>query len=504
MALIDHTNFATTLIQSSQPRSGTPDGNVYFDKANNIIELIGADEVATLDLSSIGGGVTDPNPLNNFDGITIRGLYNFENQERVSDEELRKYLRGTGGTYRFAGAFNFINGVKLGASDRNKIRGSGFIEYADTGDGETDVDRIYHGVVSPVDIQATTVPQWALVTGTDEATLQAATWNAFVRQGDINEVVQVFGSTAHGDTGAGDFDYTTRNLIVRVRSWGYVPGETTSLLTQITEFSGYSAGYGVGELLNPSNTYALADIFGGAQVAPWTGMSLEELAVPQTETGFAQADGDFTWVLHNTLAGTAQECAAFLDALTLQDADIDDGTGTYNGQKGRVWYSRDADGNIVTASIGGKGLFIEGLTAAEKQNVILTDDAGAQKTYPFYPEIALDVGSVAVADTDAWYHIFYVDGAVDADFDKAGAVTVNDSGGNPMKGNVATDAVAGVIYLPYDYDTNTQAGLSAGVDKQMVAIVEGNGGAAQELTYFTMKRETTINVPCAPSADLNK
>jgi len=232
-------------------------------------------------------------------------------------------------------------------------------------------------------------------------------------------------------------------------------------------------------------------------------MSLEELAVPQTETGFAQADGDFTWVLHNTLAGTAQECAAFLDALTLQDADVDDGTGTYNGQKGRVWYSRDADGNIVTASIGGKGLFIEGLTTAEKQNVILTDDAGAQKTYPFYPEIALDVGSVAVADTDAWYHIFYVDGAADADFDKAGAVTVNDSSTNPMKGNVATDAVAGVIYLPYDYDTNTQAGLSAGVDKQMVAIVEGNGGAAQELTYFTMKRETTINVPCAPSADLN-
>lgn len=499
MSLIDHTNYTTTLKQSTAARGATPNGNVYFDVAANEIQLIGVDELATVDFG--GGAVT--NPLNNFDGITLRALYNFENARRKADETLRKYERGTSGSYRFAGAFNFINGVKLDGTDRNKVRSSGWIEYANTGDGATDIDRIYHGVQSLVDIQAGTVPYWALVTATDETTLQAATWTDFVRVGDINEAAQVYGDTAFGDAGAGDFNYTTRQLVARVRSWAYNPGETTSVLTGIAEFSGFSAGYGVGESQNPANTYALADVFGGAQIAPWTGMTLEKLGAPQTETGFNEADGNFTWVLNNTGGGTAQQCAAYLDAVTLQNADIDAGAGAYNGKKGRVWYSRNASGKIVTASIGGAGLFIEGLSTSEKQNVIMTDNAGATKTYPYYPEIQITHGAPALADANAWYHAFYVDGAAGADFDTASAVAVNDSAGNPIKGNVATDSAGGKIVKAYDYDGNTQAGLAAGIDKDIVVIVEGDGGAAQAITYATITRSPVVSITCAPPADNN-
>jgi hypothetical protein len=498
MPLIDHTNFDTMLKQSSSPRNGTPDGNVYFDMVNNEIQLWGAKALAQV---NFGAGMVD-NPLNNFDGITLRALYNFENARRRVDETLRSFLRATDGVFRFAGAFAFINGVKLDGTDRNKIRSSGWIEYADT-PGGTDVDRIYHGVLSLVDIQNTTVPLYALVETTDEASLQAATWSAFVREGDINEAVQVYGDTAYGDMGAGDFDYTSRTLVVRVRSWGYNPGETTSILTGISEFSGFSAGYGVGETVNPANIYQLADVFGGAQIAPWTGMKVEKLASPQTETGFNEADGSFTWVLHNTGGGTVQECAAYLDALTLQNADVDDGDGSYNGQKGRVWYSRNASGKVVTASIGGDGLFIEGLSTAEKQNVIMTDDSGATKTYPYFPEIQITVGAAAVADPLAWWHVFYANGAGDLDFDKAGAVTVNDADGDPMKGIVSVDHVAGKISVPYAFDTNTQAGLPAGQPKDMVVQVEGDGGCAQAISYFTVTRTAVVPVICAPPADSN-
>lgn len=499
MALIDHTNYATKLEQSTAPRGSTPTGNVYFDVANNEIQLIGYDELPWLDSPTN----TVPNELTNFDGITMRALYNFENSRRRVDETLRKYERGTSGSYRFAGAFNFVNGVKLDGTDRNKIRGSGWIEYANTGDGATDVDRIYHGVLSLVDIQATTVPYWALATATDETTLQAATWTNFVRVGDINEAVQVYGSTAFGDTGAGSFDYTTRQLVVRVRSWGYNPGETTSVLTGIAEFSGFSAGYGVGESVNPSNTYAIADVYGGAKIAPWTGMSLEKLAAPQTETGFNEVDGNFTWVLNNTGGGTVQQCAAYLDAASLQASDVDDGTGSYIGTKGRVWYSRNAAGKVVTASIGGAGLFIEGLSTAEKQNVIMTDNAGATKTYPYFPEVQITVGAPAIADTNAWYHLFYADGAAGADFDTASAVPVQNSSGVDVKGNVAANQVGGKISFAYAYDTDTDAGLSAGVDKAIVVIVEGDGGAAQAITYATITRSPVVSITCAPPSDNN-
>lgn len=502
--LIDHTNYASFLKESTNPRGSAPNGNVYFDVANNEIQLIGADELATFDHTSMGGGASDANQLTNFNGITMRSLYNFENARRRVNEALRKYERGTSGSYRFAGAFNFVNGVKLDGTDRNKIRSSGWIEYANAGDGASAIDRIYHGVLSLVDIQATTVPYWALVTATDEATLQAATWTNFVRVGDINEAVQVFGSTANGDAGAGTFDYTTRTLIVRVRSWAYNPGETTSVLTGIGEFSGFSAGYGVGESQNPSNPYALADVFGGARVAPWTGMSLEKLAAPQVESGFNEANGNFTWVLNNTGGGTAQECAAYLDACSLQSTgDIDAGSGSYTGTKGRVWYSRNASGKIVTASIGGAGLFIEGLSTSEKQNVIMTDNAGAAKTYPYFPEVQITHGSAALADANAWYHCFYVDGAAGADFDTASAVAVQNSAGVDVKGNVLANSVGGKISFAYAYDTDTDAGLSAGADKSCVVVVEGDGGAAQAITYFTIARIPVVAVTCAPPADNN-
>jgi len=499
MALIDHTNYSTTLKQSTNPAGSSPNGNIYFDVANDEVQLIGVDELATVDFGS--GAVA--NPLTNVDGITMRALYNFENARRRVDETLRKYKRGTDGDYRFSGAYNFVNGVKLRTADRKKIRGSGFIEFAELGDGYTTKDRVYHGVKSLVAIQPTTTGYWALVTATDEATLQAATWADFQRPGNIDEVVQVLGTTANGDTGAGDFDYTARTLVVRVRSWGYNAGETTSVASGVTEFSGFSAGYGVGESLNANNSYTLADVFGGAAVAPFTGLSLEKLSTPQVETGFNEADGSFTWVLNNTAGATVEQCAAYLDAVALQNADVDAGSGTYNGKKGRVWYSRNAAGKVVTSSVGGAGLFVEGLSIAEKQNIIQTDNSSNQKTYPYFPSCEITVGAAAVADPNAWYQIFYKDGAAGADFDTASAVTVKDADGVDVKGNVATDASGNKISFAYAYDTNTQAGLAAGVDKQMVVQVEGDGYAGQALTEFTMTRAAVVAVTCAPSVDTN-
>jgi hypothetical protein len=503
--LIDETNFSTLLVQSTQGRAGTPDGNIFFDTTNGVVELITAEELAQVDL---GSGL-EANPLTNALGITLRGLYNFENQERRVDESLRNFKRVIDGPsgYRFAGAFNFYNGNKLAADansttnsdDRFKIRGSGFIEYSDAG---TNVDRIYHGVRSLVDILGTSQPYYALLTATDEATAQADTWSDFFRAGDIDEVVQVFGSTANGDSGAGNFDFTTRTLVTRVRTFGQIAGESTSVAAGIAEFSGFSGGYGVGESPENANQYNLADVFGGAAISPWTGMSLEKLASPQTETGFNQSDGDFTWVLNNTLGGTVQECAAYLDALALQDADIDAGSGTYNGRKGRVWYDRVA-GKVVTRSIGGEGLFIEGLSTAEQQNVIFTDDAGDQKTYPFFVEVRITVGAAAVADSNAWYRVMYLDGAGSLDFDTSTAVVVDDASGADVNGSVSADAVSNVITFSYAYDTNTQAGLPAATDKDCVVLVEGDGGVAQALTEFTITRSAIVPVSCVPPTDNN-
>lgn len=502
-ALIDHTNFDTHLKQSTQGRAGTPDGNIYFDTANDRVEIITAEELSQI---NFGSGLED-NPLTNDLGITGRGLYNFENQERGIDETLRNFLRSSKGIYRFTGAYAFWDGNKLAADgtstsdgdDRNKIRGSGIVEFSD--DGKT-VDRIYHGVRSLVDIQATTQGYFAFVTDTLEATLQSATWENFYRQGDVDEMVQVFGTTANGDAGAGDFDYTTRIMVVRPRSWQYTPQETTSVSAGITEFAGFSGGYGAGESINNENTYNKADVFGGSAIAPFDGMSLTYSAGGTVKSGFNEADGTFKWILNNANNGTVQECTAYLDACSLEDADIDAGAGTYNGKAGRIWYRREA-GKVITNSIDGAGLFIDGLSAVEKQKLKMTDDSENEKTYPFFPTVEISVGAIAPTDPKAFYHVLYLNGAGVQDFDKAGAVTVNNASGDPVKGIVQSDHTGNKISFPYDFDGNTQAGLASGINKMMVVIVEGDGIASQAITVFEMSRSTLIAVTCSPGVENN-
>ena len=231
-------------------------------------------------------------------------------------------------------------------------------------------------------------------------------------------------------------------------------------------------------------------------------MTLEKLAVPVTKTGFNEADGNFTWVLNNTLGGNLNQCVAFLDALAQTDDDIDSGSVTETfGKRVSTWYTYNPAGQIVTRSgADALGLFIDNLPISDQQRIVQKDDAGALKTYPFFPEITLSVGSFAAADANAWYHLFYLDGAAGLDYNTPDAVTVNDADGDPVKGLVSSSLS---IVFAYAYDTNNQAGLNAQEDKDVVALCEGDGGATQAKTVFTITRSAQIAVACQPGLETN-
>lgn len=489
MAVIDLTQAGevpvNTLKQSTTPRGSTPDGNIYFNVGTGEIQLITVEELPTVDFGA--GAVT--NPLSNVDGITMRALYGFERQERKVDETLRKYNRYFKGSYKFSGAYEIINGRKFADSDRSKIRSSGWIERSFNGN----IDRIYFGSRSLGNIELASQPYYQLT--------DAGAPSNFAKAGPINESIQIFGSTADGDTGAGDFD-SRAYLAQNVRTFGYTYSRKLLSDSGVTVMDGFSTGFGLGESEHPSTkNYALSDVYGGAQIAPFTGMSLEKLASPQVETGFNEADGNFSWVLNNTAGGSLNDCIAFLDALAQTDNDIDSGAQTItNGKRVGEWYEYNAEGKIIPKSgADNLGLFIENLPASDFQSVVFVDDAGDSKTYPFSVEVAISVGDNAKADANAWYQVFYYDGAGDLDFNKAGAVTVQDSNNTDVKGLVG----GGDISFAYDYDGNTQAGLSAGIDKQMVIEVEGNGIATAAKTLFTVTKIAKVSVSCEPGLETN-
>jgi hypothetical protein len=53
--LIDLSNYADLLVQSSIGRVGTPNGNIFFDVANDTLEFLSATDIANVDLHSVAG-----------------------------------------------------------------------------------------------------------------------------------------------------------------------------------------------------------------------------------------------------------------------------------------------------------------------------------------------------------------------------------------------------------------------------------------------------------------
>lgn len=493
--LIDLSNYDTALKQSTQGRAGTPDGNFFFDTTTSTFEIITAEELAQV---NFGSGLED-NPLTNALGIKLEACYAFENLRRRLDENLRKYDRYFKGTFKFGGAYEIVNGRKPGVgsttSDRTKFRGSGWNERAANGAN----DRIYFGNKGLGLIQPTSQPYYQLVAG-------GAPVN-FAKPGNFDEAVQVFGTTANGDMGAGNFDSRTYEA-VSIRTFGYnFDRKVTTTDLGISELAGYSTGFAVTETGHlTTGNYALADVYGVAKIAPWTGMTLEKLAVAQLESGFNEVDGNFTWVLNNTGNGNLNQCVALLDALAQTDDDIDSGSITVtNGKRVGTWYSYDAQGRIVTRSGAGDGLglFIENIPTADEQRIVFTDDAGNTKTRPFNVSVSVDPGSYAIADALAWYHAFFLNGPASNDYGTAAAITVLDSAAGPVKGNVATDVIALKLPFAFDYDGDTVGG-TAGTDKDVVFEVEGDGGATAAKTIFTLSRTATISVTCAPGLETNQ
>ena len=471
--LIDLSNYAALLKESNEGRSGSPgpNGNIFFDTVNGRIELITREELAQVDL---GSGLED-NPLTNQDGIFIGAVYAFERQQRRTNEFLRQFDSALAGTFKFAGAYELVNGRKFDAvtssvgDDREKLRGSGWLERNAAGA----VTNVFFGVRSLGNIEATSQPYFQLTDGGAPADFQ--------KPGAVDEAIDVTGATSF--------------LSNKVRTFGFNYDEKTLTDSGITEMSGYSAGFALGETPHlTTGAFALADVYGGAQIAPWTGMMLEKLGTPQTEGGFTQADGDFTWVLHNTGSGTLDECVAFLDALAQTDDEIDIGSPStgVRGKRVRTWYSYDAQGRIVTRSgADALGLFIENVPVVDQQRIVFTDDAGATKTYPFLVQLNINVGANAEADANAWYHVWEA-----ADYGTPSAVTVLDSDGVEMKGNVG-----GVSTIQKSFDYDGQGG--GAVDLDIVVECEGDGTATQAKTEATITRVAAVNVACAPGLETN-
>ena len=486
MALIDLSNYKTTLKQSTLGRGFLPNGNIYFDKANGKIEFIYRDELATVNFGS--GPVA--NPLVRADGIKFEAIYAFENQERAADELLRKYDRWTSGTFKFGGAYNFVKGrVPSTAADRAGIRGSGWNEL----DAAGVPTRTYFGNKGLSNIDPSSQPYYQLSVG--------GTSVNFAKIGQIDEAVQVY-----GDASNGGFTSTSYEA-VSVRTYGnnYDRKETTTDLG-IAELGGYSTGFALNEsahLTTKEASHPFANVL-TTPTGVWVGMELNRIVSPVAKTEFSDLTGTrlFTWELLNPNGATLDQMVAWLDAFSTSATHEADGLGVLTGKIGKnikTWYTYNAAGKVLTRSgiSSSEGMYLKNVPPSDQQRVVMLDDSGLIKSYSFSVSVEAFIGSVAKADAKSWYHSFFA-----ADYNTAGAITVQASNTDLIKGLSSTADLANKIKFSFDYTGDTVGG-SAATPKSCVFLCEGNGGAVQEKVFYTITETTTVAFSCAPTVENN-
>ena len=506
MAVVDLSNYDTILLQSTASRAGTPDGNVYFNPSGDgAIEFIPAEELATV-IYPVGhpsytdGTTPVANPLIEDDGIKFEAIYAFENQERassvVSGETLRYYDRWTEGTFKFGGAYEFVNArVPSTAADRSIIRGSGWNEL----DADGVPIRKYFGNKGLSNIEALSQPYY-------QQEIQGTAVD-FAKDGQIDEAILVYQDT--DGNGTPDIDFTTYEA-VSVRTYGNTHDrkETTNDLG-ITELGGYSTGFALGESVHLTTDVGGVHPYADVITLPtgvWANMKLNHIAAPVTKDGeFSNSDGTqlFSWELISNDSANLDQMIAWLDAFATEAAMEADGLGVVTGNLGKdieTWYYYNAAGQAVTKSgvdPTTEGLYLNNVPTADQQRVVMTDDSGVIKAYSFSVSVEAYIGATAKSDANAWYHGF---GA--AAYNTAGAITIEDSSAAEVKGMASSADVNNKIIFAFDYTGDTILG-PADTDKDCVFLCEGDGGATQAKTLFTISKLTTVAFTCAPSVENN-
>lgn len=408
------------LQHSTQARSGTPDGNFYLDASdptNPRIQIFSSSEVATM-----AGSVT--NTLDSNDGVTMRALYGAIGLLRKSDEDVRHFLKPAVGVFANAGAYRLLNNWLFDTTvDFNLVRGAGLECYADAG---TLLNRVYFGPKSSSSIGANSQPTFQTVLNgpvTD-----------FAFTGVVDELVQVYGTTANGDSGAGNFD-NRAFFAVSVREWGQRHDRQTLDDVQLAEAAGYSGSMGLSESAHPTTpSYLEADVHTGTVTAPWSTMDFETESSPVTRTGFNQADGDFSLTISNPTGGSLDEVVAKADAWVRDSADIDSGSPVRQGDRYPVLYTFGA-GDIVEWA---KGVYPTNIPAPDLTRMNVKDDSGNLKTFPNLLTVTVTFSEAAKADAGAWYEAFLEDDEDTAnDYGTASAITYQDKDSVAISGLVS-------------------------------------------------------------------
>lgn len=147
---------------------------------------------------------------------------------------------------------------------------------------------------------------------------------------------------------------------------------------------------------------------------------------------------------------------------------------------------------------GGSGVMIEGIAAADLNNIVFYDNSAVAREYPYASAGTINSNSVLTAGGTGYFRMYFatLPGAGN-DYGESGAVTVNDKDGNPITGTISGASMS----FTFDYSNNNQGGRTPGTDADVV-VVAGNAGSAKPVVALgTITQSKAISITLTAEQD---
>jgi hypothetical protein len=299
----------------------------------------------------------------------------------------------------------------------------------------------------------------------------------FTFTGNTAEAIQVI-SDPNGDGNYADGFDRSSNVVVYNREQGQIFSSSSS--TAIGEISllapklfTFSLGTGTDLNISTADVGIDANSDGTADVAPFTGMSIEFFTTPQS-ISIGASSYDFGIIVDGN-SGTKQQIYEFVQWSLRQVNDQDSGAGSLIGNVmpellefvGSTLKTVSASSNYQG---GGTGVYIQNFQAADTNDLAFIDNTGTERIFPFVSTGNLNFSDTLVSDGNAVYRMFFTDG-VDAgdEFGNSGAILVDDDSGTDISGSVSGASIS----FDFDYDGNNQGNRTPGTDANVTVIAIG-------------------------------
>lgn len=301
------------------------------------------------------------------------------------------------------------------------------------------------GIISLGSIGATDQPYFQQALGASSTNMQL--------QGPVNQSVKIYGDATHGN-----FDYRDyMKVFVREYQKSYASAALTDIGVTDMTYQAYRFPLANSADLKVTNNDTTVSGYG---------ISITWYAAAQ-QRSIGGVNRDFH-VIINGNNKTAEEIYEGVQRLLRQNADIDSGAGTKNGKVTNELLQFVGD-TLKTKLDSTGGTYIDNFLTADINRIVMVDDTGTERTFPYTAILILQFGDNLKNDADAVYRVFYTTNPA-GNYGTTNALLVNNDAGSPMSGTVGG---VSSVSLTFAYDTNVQGGRTAGTDAAITVVAIG-------------------------------